>query len=97
MSSLNILVCLIRNLLDSQQELDSGSEDEFAPSKKELQSSSEEEEEEEDTEGLDSDEEVVSKRGRHSASGSRTPRSNRRLSTRTPRKTPNSKVKDLNV
>lgn len=77
-------LCLIRNLLENQQDptSDREDEDEFVPSKKELQSSSEEEEEEA---GLDSDEEAVLKRGRRSAQKSRS-------STRTPRKTPNKKV-----
>ncbi|KAM9358455.1 origin recognition complex subunit 1 [Symphorus nematophorus] len=84
------------SLLNHQQDLNSDGEDEddFVPSKKELQSSSEEEEEEEEEAGLDSDEEVVVKRGRHAASGPRTPRSKQktRSSTRTPRKTPNKKI-----
>uniref|UniRef100_A0A4W6D063 Origin recognition complex subunit 1 n=1 Tax=Lates calcarifer TaxID=8187 RepID=A0A4W6D063_LATCA len=44
---------------------------------------------------LDSDDEVVMKKSRHAAAGSRTPRSKQksRSSTRTPRKTPNKKVK----
>uniref|UniRef100_A0A4W6CZY3 Origin recognition complex subunit 1 n=1 Tax=Lates calcarifer TaxID=8187 RepID=A0A4W6CZY3_LATCA len=83
------------NLLESRQDLDSDreDEDEFVPSKKELQSSSEEEEEEAEA-GLDSDDEVVMKKSRHAAAGSRTPRSKQksRSSTRTPRKTPNKKV-----
>uniref|UniRef100_UPI0037E747F8 origin recognition complex subunit 1 n=1 Tax=Semicossyphus pulcher TaxID=241346 RepID=UPI0037E747F8 len=82
------------NLLENQQDLDSDAEDEdeFVPSKKELQSSSEEEEGEEEA-GLDSDEEVVVKKGRHAAAP-RTPRSKQktRSSTRTPRKTPNKKI-----
>lgn len=94
-----ISVCLIRNLLDKQQDVNSDGEDEdeFVPSKKELQSSSEEEEEEEKV-GLDSDEEVVLKKGRRATAGSRTPRSKQksRWSTRTPRKTPK-KVRDLTV
>uniref|UniRef100_A0A8C2XI23 Origin recognition complex subunit 1 n=1 Tax=Cyclopterus lumpus TaxID=8103 RepID=A0A8C2XI23_CYCLU len=81
------------NLLDNLQDLNSDGEDEeeFVPSKKELQSSSEEEEEEA---GLDSDEEVVFKKGRYPAAGSRTPQSKQRTrsSSRTPRKTPNKKV-----
>lgn len=89
-------MCLFRNLLESRQDLDSDreDEDEFVPSKKELQSSSEEEEEEAEA-GLDSDDEVVMKKSRHAAAGSRTPRSKQksRSSTRTPRKTPNKKVK----
>ncbi|XP_069378782.1 origin recognition complex subunit 1 [Paralichthys olivaceus] len=81
------------NLLENLQlpDSDGEEEDEFVPSKKELQSSSEEEEEEE---GLDSDEDIVVKRGRHTATGSRTPRSKRKtgITTRTPRKTPNKKI-----
>lgn len=85
------------DLLENQQDVDSdeGDEDEFIPSKKELQSSSEDEEEEGDAEaGLDSDDEVVVKKRRHTAAGSQTPRSKQktRSSTRTPRKTPNKKV-----
>ncbi len=92
---LSFTVCLIRNLLDNQQDMNSDTEDEFVPSKKELQSSSEEEEDEQA--GLDSDEEVVSKKGRHLASASRTPRSkqNTRSSSKTPRRTPSRKVKFL--
>ncbi|CAK6977710.1 origin recognition complex subunit 1 [Scomber scombrus] len=79
------------NLLDNHQDLnsDSENEDEFIPSKKELQSSSEDEG---GDEVFDSDEEVVAKKGRHA--GSRTPRSKQksRSSTRTPRKTPNKKM-----
>lgn len=79
-------LCLIRNLLDNQQDptSDGEDEDEFVPSKKELQSSSEEE-----AGGLDSDEEAVLKRGRRSAPGSK---QKSRSLTRTPRKTPNKKV-----
>ncbi|KAG7217550.1 hypothetical protein INR49_021386 [Caranx melampygus] len=85
------------NLLENQQDLNSDGEedeDEFVPSRKELQSSSEEEEEGdgcEEEEGLNSDEEVVAKRIR---AGSRTPRSKQssRSSTRTPRKTPSRKI-----
>lgn len=92
-----ISVCLIRNLLDKQQDVNSDGEDEeeFVPSKKELQSSSEDEEEEV---GLDSDEEVVLKKGRRATASSRTPRSKQksRSSTRTPRKTPK-KVRDPSV
>lgn len=94
-SSLN--VSLFHRNLDRQQDLNSDGEDEeeFVPSQKDLQSSSEEEEEA----GLDSDEEVLSKKGRRSAARSRTPQSKTksRFSTRTPRKTPNKKVKDPNV
>lgn len=93
-------VCLIRNLLDNQLDLisDGEDEDEFVPSKKELQSSSEDDDDDGEEEvGLDSDEEVVSKKGRHAAAGSHTPRSKQRTrsSARTPRKTPNKKVKVL--
>lgn len=93
---LSFTVCLIRNLLDNQLDLNSDGEDEdeFVPSKKELRSSSEDDDDGEEEAGLDSDEEVVSKKGRHAAAGSRTPRSKQRTrsSTRTPRKTPNRKV-----
>ncbi|XP_041791492.1 origin recognition complex subunit 1 [Chelmon rostratus] len=82
------------NLLDGPLDLNSDAEDEdeFVPSKKELQSSSEEDDEEEA--GADSDEEVTLKKSRHAESGSRTPRSKQktRSSTRTPRKTPNRKM-----
>ncbi|KAM4739739.1 origin recognition complex subunit 1 isoform 3-T3 [Anableps anableps] len=68
------------NLLDAQQELSSDEEKEdFVPSRKELQSSSEEEEEEA---GLGSDEEAAKRRRRCS------PRSRRKASAQTPRKTP---------
>lgn len=98
---LSFMFCLFRNLLDNQQDLNSDGEDEdeFVPSKKELQSSEEEDEEEDEGEeeaGLDSDDEVVAKRGRRAAAaGTRTPRTKQktRSSTRTPRKTPNKKVK----
>ncbi|XP_033503776.2 origin recognition complex subunit 1 isoform X2 [Epinephelus lanceolatus] len=85
------------NLLDNQLDLNSDGEDEdeFVPSKKELQSSSEDDGDDgEEEAGLDSDEEVLSKKGRHAAAGSGTPRSKQktRSSTRTPRKTPNIKV-----
>ncbi|KAI3369133.1 hypothetical protein L3Q82_026098, partial [Scortum barcoo] len=84
------------NLLDNQQDLNSDGEDEdeFVPSKKEMQSSSEDDDGEEEAE-LHSDEEVVLKKGRRAAAGSRTPRSRQKTqsSTRTPRKTPNKKVK----
>ncbi|TMS20255.1 Origin recognition complex subunit 1 [Larimichthys crocea] len=78
------------NLLDNHQDLNSDDEDEFVPSKKELQSSSEDDDDEGEEEAeLDSDEEVVMKRGRHVG----TPRSKQktRSSTRTPRKTPSKK------
>ncbi|XP_024134731.1 origin recognition complex subunit 1 [Oryzias melastigma] len=84
------------NLLNGQNDPDSDGddEDEFAPSKKELQSSSEEEEE--DVEGvdeLDSDEEVLKKKKRRPSTAPQTPRSRQkpRPSTRTPRKTPSRK------
>ncbi|KAM7387812.1 hypothetical protein PAMP_024025 [Pampus punctatissimus] len=80
------------NHMYNQQDLNSDGEDEdeFVPSKKELQSSSEDEGDEE----VNSDEEVVAKKGRHAAAGSRTPRSKQktRSSARTPRKTPNKKI-----
>uniref|UniRef100_A0A3B4XS75 Origin recognition complex subunit 1 n=1 Tax=Seriola lalandi dorsalis TaxID=1841481 RepID=A0A3B4XS75_SERLL len=84
------------NLLDNQQDLNSDGDDgdEFVPSKRELQSSSEEEGDGcEEEAGLDSDEEVVAKRIRHAAAGSRTPRSKQRTrsTTRTPQKTPSRK------
>ncbi|XP_051231553.1 origin recognition complex subunit 1 isoform X2 [Dicentrarchus labrax] len=79
------------NLLDSHKDLisDGEDEDEFVPSRKELQSSSEEEEEEGDGE-LDSDEEVVLKKGRHAATPK--PKQRTRSGTRTPRKTPSKKT-----
>uniref|UniRef100_A0A3P9LMR6 Origin recognition complex subunit 1 n=1 Tax=Oryzias latipes TaxID=8090 RepID=A0A3P9LMR6_ORYLA len=89
------------NLLNSQFDPDSDGddEDEFVPSKKELQSSSEEEEEDhhsdrEEEAGFDSDEEVVRKRRRASAAAPQTPRSRQkpRPTTRTPRKTPSRKA-----
>ncbi|XP_015254707.1 PREDICTED: origin recognition complex subunit 1 [Cyprinodon variegatus] len=73
------------NLLDVREDLssDPDEEDEFVPSKKELQSS-EEEEEEEDDEGV-----VVKKNRSSSSAGSGSPSSKRnRSSARTPRKTP---------
>ncbi|KAM6921955.1 origin recognition complex subunit 1 [Xenentodon cancila] len=75
------------DLLDGHQDLnsDGDDEDEFVPSKKELQSSEEEEEEEG---GLDSDEEVVVKKKSRGAVVS----SQTGSSTRTPRKTPSRKV-----
>lgn len=91
---------LIRNLLDNNPDLDSDGEDEdeFVPTRKELQSSSEEEEGDGEEEAeLDSDEEVVAKKSRRVAAGCRTPRSKQkaRSSTRTPRKTPSRKVSVL--
>lgn len=85
-------VCFTRNLLDNHRDLtsDGEDEDEFVPSKKELQSSSEDEEEGDEEQRVDSDEEVVVKKGRRAAAGLRTPRSKQK--TRTPRRTP-SKVK----
>ncbi|KAF1385274.1 hypothetical protein PFLUV_G00106020 [Perca fluviatilis] len=85
------------NLLDNRLDRDSDSdgEDEFVPSRKELQSSSsdEDEEEEEEEEEEDSDEDAVFfKKSRRASTA--TPRSKQRTrsSTRTPRKTPNKKV-----
>ncbi|TNM87747.1 hypothetical protein fugu_005968 [Takifugu bimaculatus] len=75
------------NLLENQLDLnsDSGGEEDFVPSKKDLESSSDDDEEAAD---LDSDEEVVLKKGRR-ASACQTPRSKqRRGASRTPRKTP---------
>lgn len=83
-------VCLIRNLLENQLDLnsDSGGEEDFVPSKKDLESSDEEE-----VADLDSDEEVVLKKGRRAPS-CQTPRSGQRSgASRTPRKTPG-KVKE---
>ncbi|XP_033996879.1 origin recognition complex subunit 1 isoform X1 [Trematomus bernacchii] len=86
------------NLLDDQQDLNSDGEDEdedeFVPSKRELQSSSEDDDDGgEKEEGLDSDDEVLVKKGRHAAAGYCTPRSKQRTrtSTRTPQRTPNKK------
>ncbi|KAI9542579.1 hypothetical protein NQZ68_019263 [Dissostichus eleginoides] len=84
------------NLLDDQQDLNSDGEDEdeFVPSKRELQSSSEDDDDGGEKEaGLDSDDEVLVKKGKHAAAGCRTPRSKQRTrtSTRTPRRTPNKK------
>lgn len=62
---------------------DGEDEDEFVPSKTAPESS----EEDAEGEGLESDEEVVSKRGRRAVAI--------RSSTRTPRKTPSRKVKEL--
>ncbi|XP_028259838.1 origin recognition complex subunit 1-like isoform X1 [Parambassis ranga] len=85
------------NLLDNKPGLDSDGEDEdeFVPTRKELQSSSEEEEGDGEEEAeLDSNEEVAAKKSRRVAAGCRTPRSKQtaRSSTRTPRKTPSRKV-----
>lgn len=100
-TSIFVFLCFLRNLLNSQFDPDSDGddEDEFVPSKKELQSSSEEEEEDhhsdrEEEAGFDSDEEVVRKRRRSSAAAPQTPRSRQkpRPTTRTPRKTPSRKV-----
>lgn len=80
-------LCLTRNLLENQLDLnsDSGGEEDFVPSKRDLESSSDDDEAAAD---LDSDEEVVLKKGRR-ASASQTPRSKqRRGASRTPRKTP---------
>ncbi|XP_010768056.1 origin recognition complex subunit 1-like, partial [Notothenia coriiceps] len=81
------------NLLDDQQDLNSDGEDEFVPSKKELQSSSEDDDGGEKEAGLYSVNEVLVKKGRHTAAGCRTPRLKQRTrtSTRTPRTTPNKK------
>ncbi|KAM9848832.1 origin recognition complex subunit 1 [Aulostomus maculatus] len=76
------------NLLDSQRDLnsDGDDEDEFVPSKKELQSS-----DDDDEEAVDSEEEVVAKKGRRAAPAARSRR--RTLSSpRTPRRTPSKKV-----
>uniref|UniRef100_A0A8C7ZH27 Origin recognition complex subunit 1 n=1 Tax=Oryzias sinensis TaxID=183150 RepID=A0A8C7ZH27_9TELE len=85
------------NLLNSQCDPDSDGddEDEFVPSKKELQSSSEEDHSDREEEaGFDSDEEVVTKKRRSSAAAPQTPRSRQkpRATTRTPRKTPSRKT-----
>uniref|UniRef100_A0A3P9JR69 Origin recognition complex subunit 1 n=1 Tax=Oryzias latipes TaxID=8090 RepID=A0A3P9JR69_ORYLA len=85
------------NLLNSQCDPDSDGddEDEFVPSKKELQSSSEEgHSDREEEAGFDSDEEVVTKKRRSSAAAPQTPRSRQkpRATTRTPRKTPSRKT-----
>ncbi|XP_034736422.1 origin recognition complex subunit 1-like [Etheostoma cragini] len=79
-------------LLDNQPDLNSDGEDEdeFVPSRKELQSSDDDEDDEEEA---DSDEdEVFGKKSRRASAA--TPRSGRRTrsSTTTPRKTPNKKV-----
>lgn len=79
-------LCLVRNLLENQLDLnsDSGGEEDFVPSKKDLESSEDEDEEAQ----LDSDEEVLLKKGRR-ASSCQTPRSKQRSgASRTPRKTP---------
>ena len=70
---------------------DGDDEEEFLPSKKDLQSSSSEEE----MGRLDSDEEIFGKKSKWGAAGSRTPRSTQkdRSSARTPRKTPVRKVR----
>ncbi|RVE73735.1 hypothetical protein OJAV_G00034390 [Oryzias javanicus] len=82
------------NLLNGQNDPDSDEdgEDEFVPSKKELQSSSEEEEDVEGVDELNSDEEVLKKKRRPSTAP-QTPRSRQksRPSTRTPRRTPSRK------
>ncbi|XP_029001649.1 origin recognition complex subunit 1 [Betta splendens] len=78
------------NLVANQLDLNSDGEDEdeFLPSKKELESS------EEDGEGggLSSDEEVVEKRGRRAAAPRGRTRHMTRSSSRTPRKTPSRKL-----
>uniref|UniRef100_A0AAQ5ZF47 Origin recognition complex subunit 1 n=1 Tax=Amphiprion ocellaris TaxID=80972 RepID=A0AAQ5ZF47_AMPOC len=72
-------VCLIRNLLDNQQDLNSDGEDEdeFVPSQKEL----------------NGEEEILVKKGRGTTAVFRTPRSKQKTHslTRTPRKNPNKK------
>uniref|UniRef100_A0A3B5A526 Origin recognition complex subunit 1 n=1 Tax=Stegastes partitus TaxID=144197 RepID=A0A3B5A526_9TELE len=84
------------NLLDNQQDLNSDGEDEdeFVPSKRELKSSSEEDEDDGEEEGLDSDEEIFVKKGRHTPALSRTPRSKQKTHSmiRRPRKTPSKKI-----
>lgn len=87
---LSTSVCPIRNLLENQHDVnsDSGGEEDFVPSRKDLESS-EDEDDEEEVADLDSDEEVVLKRRRR-ASSCQTPRSKRSSgASRTPRKTPN--------
>uniref|UniRef100_A0A8C9XI48 Origin recognition complex subunit 1 n=1 Tax=Sander lucioperca TaxID=283035 RepID=A0A8C9XI48_SANLU len=83
------------NLLDNQLDRDSDSdgEDEFVPSRKELQSSSDEDDDDDDEGEEDSDEDAVFLKKSRRASTA-TPRSKQRTrsSTRTPRKTPNKKV-----
>lgn len=78
---------LNRNLLDNLRGLSSDSgedeEEDFVPSKRELESSEEEDEEEEE----ESEEDVAAKRRRPSFSSP--PRSRRSLAPRTPRRTPN--------
>ncbi|XP_056132767.1 origin recognition complex subunit 1 [Lampris incognitus] len=78
------------NLLGNHRDLSSDSEDgnDFIPSKKDLHSCSEDEED------VDSDDEVVVKRRKRGAAGSRIPRATKktRSSTRTPLKTPSKKV-----
>ncbi|XP_054593429.1 origin recognition complex subunit 1 isoform X3 [Nothobranchius furzeri] len=64
---------------------DGDDEDEFVPSRKELQTTEEEEEEEEE---LDSDEEVVVKKSRGSAALTPRPKQKTNSTTRTPKKTP---------
>lgn len=81
------------NLLDNQQDLksDGEDEDEFVPSQKELQGSSEEDEDNgEEEAGLDSEEEVLVKKGRGTTAVFHTPRSKQKTHsmTRTPRKNP---------
>uniref|UniRef100_A0AAQ5X7S5 Origin recognition complex subunit 1 n=1 Tax=Amphiprion ocellaris TaxID=80972 RepID=A0AAQ5X7S5_AMPOC len=90
-------VCLIRNLLDNQQDLNSDGEDEdeFVPSQKELNGCSEEDEDDgEEEAGLDSEEEILVKKGRGTTAVFRTPRSKQKTHslTRTPRKNPNKKI-----
>ncbi|KAG7266832.1 hypothetical protein CRUP_024012 [Coryphaenoides rupestris] len=76
---------------------DDDCEEEFLPSKKDLRSSSSEEEEEEEEEVggvLDSDEEILAKKSKRGAVGSRTPRSAQksRPAATTPRRTPTKKA-----
>lgn len=84
-------VCLIRNLLENPLDLnsDSGGEEDFVPSKKDLESGDDdEEEEEEEVPEPDSEEEVVVKKGRR-VSSCQTPRPRQRGgASRTPRRTP---------
>lgn len=81
-------------MLSGRDELQSDGEDAdddacFVPSKIDLESSSEEEEETK----MDSEDELVVKRSRRAA-GPRTPSTEKtRASARTPRKTPNKKVR----
>uniref|UniRef100_A0A3P8SA44 Origin recognition complex subunit 1 n=1 Tax=Amphiprion percula TaxID=161767 RepID=A0A3P8SA44_AMPPE len=85
------------NLLDNQPDLNSDGEDEdeFVPSQKELNRCSEEDEDDgEEEAGLDSEEEILVKKGRGTTAVFRTPRSKQKTHslTRTPRKNPNKKI-----